>query len=86
MFVCVFNLGVLHIQFSLVITQEPKADKDEELCKKVNENLNNPPAPGSARAGGGSGAGLPGGLPAGDKALLSELPAHMYVCKHQKEQ
>merc|ERR1711936_825031 len=45
--------------------QEPKADKDEELCKKVNENLNNPPAPGSARAGGGSGGGLPGGLPAG---------------------
>ena len=64
-----------------MITQEPKADKDEELCKKVNENLNNPPAPGSARAGGGSGAGLPGGLPAGDKTLLSELPAHVYVCK-----
>ena len=62
---------------SLVITQEPKADKDEELCKKVNENLNNPPAPGSARAGGGSGAGLPGGLPAGDKTLLSGLPAHV---------
>lgn len=45
--------------------QEPKADKDEELCKKVNENLNNPPAPGSSRSGGGAGglsAGLPGGL------------------------
>ena len=32
--------------------QEPKADKDEELCKKVNENLNNPPAPGSSRCAG----------------------------------
>jgi len=43
--------------------QEPKSDKDEEYCKKVNENLNNPPAPGSNRGGGAT--GLPGGLPAG---------------------
>jgi len=44
--------------------QEPKADKDEELCKKVNESLNNPPAPGSARSGGAGGLGgvLPPGL------------------------
>jgi len=44
--------------------QEPKADKDEEFCKKVNESLNNPPAPGSARSGGAGGLGgvLPPGL------------------------
>eukprot|EP00092_Neocalanus_flemingeri_P001767 GFUD01001885.1.p1 GENE.GFUD01001885.1~~GFUD01001885.1.p1 ORF type:complete len:393 (-),score=182.01 GFUD01001885.1:175-1353(-) len=42
--------------------QEPKADKDEELCKKVNDNLNNPPAPGSARSGAGLASGLPAGL------------------------
>ena len=32
--------------------QEPKTDKDEENCKKVNEMMNNPPTAGSNRSGG----------------------------------
>merc|ERR1712106_429360 len=60
--------------------QEPKSDKDEELCKKVNDNLNNPPAPGSARSGSGLASGLPAGLDfnnLGDSELqnlLNNLP------------
>jgi hypothetical protein len=45
--------------------QEPKTDKDEENCRKLNEYLNNPPAPGSNRSGGGGGGlGNIPGLPA----------------------
>ncbi|XP_049830032.1 proteasomal ubiquitin receptor ADRM1 homolog isoform X4 [Schistocerca gregaria] len=34
--------------------QEPKTDKDEENCRRINEVLNNPPTPGSQRSGGGT--------------------------------
>ena len=44
--------------------QEPKEDKDEENCKKVDDMLNNPPTPGinTGSVSGNSGTGLPPAL------------------------
>uniref|UniRef100_H3AK72 ADRM1 26S proteasome ubiquitin receptor n=1 Tax=Latimeria chalumnae TaxID=7897 RepID=H3AK72_LATCH len=50
-FVLKFKAGTKRLFFWM---QEPKTDKDEECCRKVNEYLNNPPMPG-ALGGGGSG-------------------------------
>ena len=51
----------------IICIKEPKTDKDEDHCKKVNEYLNNPPTPGSSRGGTGAAglAGIPAELAAG---------------------
>merc|ERR1711894_342810 len=52
--------------------QEPKDDKDDEFSKKVNDYLNNPPAPGSNSSRGGSGGGGSGGIPGLDLSNLGD--------------
>ncbi|XP_046631601.1 proteasomal ubiquitin receptor ADRM1-like isoform X1 [Daphnia pulicaria] len=49
--------------------QEPKTDKDETYCRKVNEYLNNPPTPGSQSGRGGSNLGSERDL----QSLLSSM-------------
>uniref|UniRef100_A0A6Q2XBL0 Uncharacterized protein n=1 Tax=Esox lucius TaxID=8010 RepID=A0A6Q2XBL0_ESOLU len=51
-FVLKFKAGSKRLFFWM---QEPKSDKDEEYCRKVNEYLNNPPMPGALGSGGSSG-------------------------------
>ena len=52
----------MHNRSKFYALQEPKVDKDEDLARKVNDFLNNPPAPGSIRSSGGGGGGGGGGL------------------------
>ncbi len=60
--------------------QESKADKDDELCNKINEYINNPPTPGSR--GGSSGLSPASGL--GDLAGLADgdLQGCSTTCHH----
>uniref|UniRef100_A0A3Q3MG87 ADRM1 26S proteasome ubiquitin receptor n=1 Tax=Labrus bergylta TaxID=56723 RepID=A0A3Q3MG87_9LABR len=61
-FVLKFKAGSKRLFFWM---QEPKTDKDEENCRKVNEYLNNPPMPGALGSGGSGGhdlSALGGGL------------------------
>ncbi|KAJ3586410.1 hypothetical protein NHX12_012808 [Muraenolepis orangiensis] len=54
-FVLKFKAGSKRLFFWI---QEPKPDKDEEHCRKVNEYLNNPPMPGALGSGGSGGHDL----------------------------
>ncbi|KAM8947529.1 proteasomal ubiquitin receptor ADRM1 isoform 3-T3 [Pelodytes ibericus] len=68
-FVLKFKAGSKRLFFWM---QEPKTDKDEENCRKVNEYLNNPPMPG-ALGGSGSGGHELSALGGGLQSLLGNM-------------
>jgi hypothetical protein len=57
--------------------QEPKTDKDEENCSKVNSLLNNPPTPGSGNNAGGT--GMPSGLASALEEHIGKLLSYKRV-------
>lgn len=72
------SLGHFRVTLCIAISQicclkEPKTDKDEEYCRKVNEYLNNPPMPGALGSGGG-----------GSHELSGELLKMAMQCWHKK--
>lgn len=67
-----FILHMLLLLSLLFYYQEPKSDKDDENCKKINEVLNNPPTPGSTRGAGFGGSGGLADLQHSELANLGE--------------
>lgn len=60
-------------------SQEPKTDKDEEYCRKVNEYLNNPPMPGTLGSSGSGGHDL-SALGGNARSYFTNLTLETFHC------